>query len=89
VDDLSISLDNLIKSMKWVASKKFRVLSQKHIAKQTLPDITEADKDRVMKEIEASAGKLPEDGKDETNQYVRSALKAARGTLPSPVPDQT
>lgn len=54
VDDLSIQLDNLIKSMEQVISSTFKKRIQQAIAKQALPDIPEADKKLIHDEIETS-----------------------------------
>jgi hypothetical protein len=58
IDDLSIELDNAMKSMKTIVSKTFRVLIQQKIAGHALPDITQTEREKINKEIEA---KTPED----------------------------
>jgi hypothetical protein len=50
-DEMAITLDNGITSMRNVASKTYRVLLQQKIASSTLPDLTQADKDKIETEI--------------------------------------
>jgi hypothetical protein len=84
IDDLSIELDNAMKSMKTIVSKQFRVLIQQKIAAHALPDITQKDRETINKEIEA---KTPEDLPEEKpgsegglpvkmGDKVRSAVQA-------------
>jgi len=65
IDDLSIELDNAMKSMKTVYSQRFRVLIQQKIAGHALPDITQEDRDKINKEIET---KTPEDLPEEKTE---------------------
>lgn len=84
IDDLSIELDNALKSMKTIYSKKFRVLIQQKIAGHALPDITQEDRDKINKEIETKTPEdLPEDKKEsegglpvKMGDKVRSAVQA-------------
>jgi hypothetical protein len=54
IDELAVTLDNAITSMGNVASKTFRVLVQQKVADATLPDLTQKDKETIMKEIETN-----------------------------------
>jgi len=54
VDDLAISLDNQIKAIEAVPSKTFRVLAQKHIIKQMLPDVGDSDMTAIESELKTS-----------------------------------
>jgi len=77
IDDLSIELDNAMKSMKTVYSQRFRVLIQQKIAGHALPDITQEDRDKINKEIET---KTPEDLPEEKS--------ASEGGLPVKMGDK-
>jgi len=54
VDDLAISLDNQIKAIEAVPSQTFRVLAQKHIIKQMLPDVGDSDMTAIESELKTS-----------------------------------
>lgn len=53
VDDLSISLDNLIKSMKEVISKTFRQEAQIAMTRMTLPDLKDSIRVQIESEIQS------------------------------------
>jgi hypothetical protein len=55
IDDLSQNLENILESMKAVVSEHYYKLSQKEIAKRTLPDISDSDRKVIMDEIDKSA----------------------------------
>lgn len=52
IDDLSISLDNIFKSMKMIFSEKFVRLAMKHAVKKAMPDMLDHDRTEVDNEID-------------------------------------
>jgi hypothetical protein len=73
IDDLSIELENMILSMKNVASDHFRVRTQQRIASKNLPEMTDDDRMTINEEIEAAKGVLPvENDGTESRQQLRS-----------------
>jgi hypothetical protein len=52
IDEMAVAMDNAITSMRNVASKTFRVNVQKKLALSVLPDATQADKKKILEEIE-------------------------------------
>jgi hypothetical protein len=80
IDEMSVALDNAITAMNRVMSKTFRDRVQQKIVKHTLPDLSQADKDDIQKEIEATTPEpTAEDwlGDNKTgSKGVRSALEA-------------
>jgi hypothetical protein len=77
IDDLSIELDNAMKSMKTIVSKTFRVKIQQKIAGHALPDITQTEREKINKEIEA---KTPED--------LPAPVAGSKGGLPVKMGDK-
>jgi hypothetical protein len=57
IDELSIALENAIRSYQNVVSRTFRKRVMKKMAEHTLPDLSQKDKDQIEKELEAN---LPE-----------------------------
>jgi len=51
IDDLSLSLDNIIKSISEVSSTTFKQKAQKHMTKMVLPDLTDEDYEIIEEEI--------------------------------------
>ena len=51
IDDLSINLENIIKTMASVQSKTFKIKAQKQLSKVALPDLTDSDFKEIEKEI--------------------------------------
>ena len=52
IDDLSVALENAITSFRNVVSKTFRVRVMEKIVEHVLPDVSQADKEKISKEIE-------------------------------------
>jgi len=65
VDDLAISLENQIKTMTNVTSRTFKILAQKHMVKQMLPDINESDMQTIEAELQAPTTQKKEDNIEE------------------------
>jgi len=58
IDDLSLSLDNIIKAMSEVTSKTFKEKAQKHMTKMVLPDLTDTDYEVIEGEIRESSEEI-------------------------------
>jgi len=52
IDDLSMSLDSIIKTIAEVPSRTFVEKAQKHMTKMVLPDLTDEDYEKIEKEIQ-------------------------------------
>jgi len=62
IDDLSMSLDSIIKTMAQVESKTFKEKAQKHMTKMVLPDLTDTDYEQIEKEIQDTVEELDSSG---------------------------
>lgn len=61
VDDLSVNLENIYRSISEIPSKTFAMLSRKKIIKLVLPDIADMDYKKITTELESAETK--DDGK--------------------------
>jgi hypothetical protein len=78
IDEMSVALDNAITAMNRVMSKTFRERVQTKIVKHTLPDLSQADKETIEKEIKTKTPEpeiWPDDNTKGSNS-VRSALES-------------
>jgi hypothetical protein len=87
IDDLAVALDNAIKAMGTVKSKRFRELVQDKIVKTTTPDITQKDIKQISSEIFANTpdGGDPMDlpgQKGGMQEKFRTAANAVKDTSP-------
>ena len=61
IDDLSLSLDNIIKTISEVASRTFKEKAQKRMTKMVLPDLTDTDYEEIETEIQAASLEIEEE----------------------------
>lgn len=88
IDDLSVDLDNCFNSMQQIVSDTYKKLIQKRVAYNTLPDLTDEERELIAKEIEENLKKAQEEADRVKGQIMNGQQDQEEDQDPNADPKQ-